>query len=179
MRRWRYRTRTPLAAIFAVALGLTVVLGMGSPAGAEPVTGDCGFLPGDIYAHEFECFRYGEFYTTPIPLPNGRPGDLIRSEPMRLVYEPSGELGGWMARGTRIMHLSNDSRGKPNAVTGTYLEPDRPWPGTGPRPLIAYAPGTQGQGDQCAPSRAFPQGIHFSVSDCCCRTSTAALWSGS
>ena len=27
--------------------------------------------------------------------------------------------------------------------------------GTSPRPLIAYAPGTQGQGDRCAPSRAF------------------------
>ena len=31
----------------------------------------------------------------------------------------------------------------------------------GPRPLIVYGPGTQGQGDQCAPSRQFNQGIHW------------------
>nr|WP_245839797.1 lipase family protein [Mycobacterium aquaticum] len=115
-----------------------------------------------MYAKEFQCNRYGEFYTPPDPLPAGNPGDLIRSEPMRIVYEPSGQLGSWVATATRIMYLSNDSRGKPTAVTGTYFEPDRPWPGAGPRPLIAFAPGTQGQGDQCAPSRVFGQSIHFS-----------------
>ena len=41
------------------------------------------------------------------------------------------------------------------AVTGTYFEPYNDWPGQGPRPLIVYGPGTQGQGDQCAPSRQF------------------------
>jgi len=116
----------------------------------------------DIYAKEFQCNRYGEFYTPSDPLPAGNPGDLIRSEPMRIVYEPSGLLGSWVATATRIMYLSTDSRGKPTAVTGTYFEPDRPWPGAGPRPLIAFAPGTQGQGDQCAPSRVFGQSIHFS-----------------
>ena len=40
--------------------------------------------------------------------------------------------------------------------------PYNDWPGTGPRPLIVYGPGTQGQGDQCAPSRQFNQGIHWS-----------------
>jgi hypothetical protein len=33
--------------------------------------------------------------------------------------------------------------------------------GGGPRPLTVYGPGTQGQGDQCAPSRQFNQGIHW------------------
>lgn len=155
--RWhRFRARRLPAAILAVALVLA------NPAVADPVTGNCGFPPGDIYAHEFGCFRYGEFYTGPATVPPGVPGDLIRSEPMRLVYEPSGELGGWVAKGTRIMYRSNDSQGHPNLVTGTYFEPDEPWQGSGPRPLIAYAPGTQGQGDQCAPSRMFGQGIHFS-----------------
>lgn len=131
-------------------------------AAAEPVTGNCGYEPGDIYAHEFQCNRYAEFYTAPDPLPVGVPGQLVRAEPMRLVYEPSGQLGGWVATATRIMYLSKDSRGNPNVVTGTYFEPDNPWQGAGPRPLIAYAPGTQGQGDQCAPSRMFEQSIHFS-----------------
>lgn len=106
--------------------------------------------------------RYAEFYTQPQPLPEGEPGDLIRFEPSRLVLEPSGQLGGYIATGTRIMYHSRDTRDRPIAVTGTYFEPDNPWPGEGPRPLIAFAAGTYGQGDQCAPSRLFNQGIHYS-----------------
>ena len=44
----------------------------------------------DPYFNEDE---YTEFYTPPDPLPPGAPGDLIRTEPSRLVLEPSGELG--------------------------------------------------------------------------------------
>lgn len=106
--------------------------------------------------------EYIAFYTPPDPLPDGQPGDVLRSEPSRLVLEPSGQLGAIFANATRIMYRSNDSRGQPMAVTGTYFEPWNPWPGQGPRPLIVYGPGTQGQGDQCAPSRQFNQGIHFS-----------------
>jgi len=106
--------------------------------------------------------EYTAFYTPPDPLPDGQPGDLVRTEPSRLVLEPSGQLGAIMATGTRIMYRSTDARGRPNAVTGTYFEPYNDWPGNGPRPLIVYGPGTQGQGDQCAPSRQFNQGIHWS-----------------
>ena len=113
----------------------------------------------DPYYNENE---YVAFYTPPDPLPAGRPGDLIRTEPSRLVLEPSGQLGAVMADGTRIMYRSTDSRGNPTAVTGTYFEPFNDWPGAGARPLIVYGPGTQGQGDQCAPSRQFNQGIHWS-----------------
>jgi Secretory lipase len=106
--------------------------------------------------------QYQEFYTPPQSLPPGLPGELIRTEPSRLVLEPSGELGTYVATGTRIMYRSTDARGHPVAVTGTYFEPDNPWPGSGSRPLISYAVTTHGQGDQCAPSRLFNQGIHFS-----------------
>lgn len=106
--------------------------------------------------------QYAAFYLPPDPLPPGEPGDLIRSEPSRLVLEPSGQLGAIMATGTRIMYRSTNSRGAPIAVTGTYFEPYNDWPGKGPRPLISYAVGTQGQGNQCAPSRMFNQGIHYS-----------------
>jgi hypothetical protein len=104
--------------------------------------------------------QYEDFYTPPDPLPPGQHGDPIRTEPSRLVLEPSGQLGAFQATGTRIMYRSNGAG--ETAVTGTYFEPDNPWPGRGPRPLIAYAPGTQGQGHQCAPSRVFNQGIHYS-----------------
>ncbi len=67
--------------------------------------------------------EYQAFYTPPAPLPPGQPGDLIRTEPSRLVLEPSGQLGAIMATGTRIMYRSIDARGNPMAVTGTYFEP--------------------------------------------------------
>jgi hypothetical protein len=106
--------------------------------------------------------KYLEFYTPPDPLPPGAPGDLIRTEPSHIVLEPSGQLGEFVATGTRIMYRSTDAQGQPVAVTGTYLEPDNPWPGSGPRPLISFATGPYGLGEQCAPSRLFDQGIHFS-----------------
>ncbi|OBK77688.1 triacylglycerol lipase [Mycobacterium sp. 1274761.0] len=127
---------------------------MAPPVFADDPTNDAH----DPYFNEDE---YQEFYTPPDPLPPGAPGDLIRTEPSRLVLEPSGQLGMIMADATRIMYRSTDVHGNPMAVTGTYFEPYNDWPGGGPRPLIVYGPGTQGQGDQCAPSRQFNQGIHW------------------
>lgn len=106
--------------------------------------------------------RYEAFYTPPEPLPAGRPGDLIRTEPLRLVLEPSGQLGAFVGTGTRIMYRGTDAQARPVAVTGAYIEPDVPWTGKGSRPLIAYATGPYGVGEQCAPSRLLDQGIHFS-----------------
>jgi triacylglycerol lipase len=57
--------------------------------------------------------QYAEFYTPPDPLPPGQPGDLIRTEPSRLVLEPSGELGRSVATGARIKYRNTDTRGNP------------------------------------------------------------------
>lgn len=137
-----------------LALLLIGSLGIAPPVSADDPTNDAH----DPYFNEDE---YQEFYTPPDPLPPGAPGDLIRAEPSRLVLEPSGQLGMIMADATRIMYRSTDVHGNPMAVTGTYFEPYNEWPGGGPRPLLVYGPGTQGQGDQCAPSRQFNQGIHW------------------
>ncbi|MFT3881766.1 MAG: alpha/beta fold hydrolase [Gemmatales bacterium] len=64
-------------------------------------------------------------------------------------------------KATRIMYRSTDTHGRPTAVTGTYFEPTQDWKGPGQRPLITVAPGTQGQGDQCAPSKLFGQILHY------------------
>ncbi len=138
---------------WAAALAVVLLAVSGATAHA-----DDPYHPDDPIYNEDE---YAAFYTPPEPLPPGQPGDVIRSEPSQLVLEPSGQLGAIMATGTRVMYRSIDSRGNPMAVTGTYFEPFNDWPGAGPRPLIVYGPGTQGLGDQCAPSRMFNQGIHF------------------
>jgi hypothetical protein len=115
------------------------------------------------HADPYDESLYEQFYTPPQPLPPGEPGDLIRSEPARMVLEPSGQLGSFVGKGTRIMFRSTDAQGHPVARTGLYIEPDNPWPGNGPRPLLAYSTLLYGMGEQCAPSRMFSQGIHASL----------------
>ncbi len=103
-----------------------------------------------------------DFYLPPTPLPTSTPRQILRSENFSLALAIPGQEGQVPANATRIMYLSADTHGAPAAVTGTYLEPTLPWSGPGPRPLIAVAPGTQGQGDQCAPSKGFAELIHYS-----------------
>ncbi|HCT3317265.1 TPA: lipase, partial [Corynebacterium striatum] len=61
------------------------------------------------------------------------------------------------ARATTFTYGSTRSDGVATPVTGTVFEPQRPWTGKGERPTIVFAPGTRGQGDQCAPSRSGSQ----------------------
>ena len=91
------------------------------------------------------------FYTPPATLPAAN-GALVRSEPLPLALSLPGITGTLPGRATRLMYKSTDSNGGPVAVTGAYLEPSAAWTGGGARPLVAVAPGTMGQGDQCSAS---------------------------
>ncbi|MFC8448815.1 lipase family protein [Kitasatospora sp. NPDC057223] len=94
------------------------------------------------------------FYTPPAELPAAN-GTVIRQEPLPLGLSLPGLDGRPMpGTATRLMYRSTDSAGQPVAVTGAYIEPSAAWKGSGPRPLVALASGTMGQGDQCAPSFA-------------------------
>lgn len=103
------------------------------------------------------------FYQPPAELPDGA-GTFIKSEPFPLAGAippiPGAEhlsdgAGALSTDAQRIMYTSVGSRGQQIAVTGTYLQPRAPWTGPGERPLVVVAPGTQGQGDHCAPSKTF------------------------
>lgn len=98
-------------------------------------------------------YASADFYTPPSPLPRGRDGDLIRTQPAPLAWSVPWSPRRLPATATRIMYRSEDTHGSPVAVTGTYFDPALPWHGPGPRPLVSLAPATQGQGAQCAPSR--------------------------
>ncbi|MFH8704336.1 lipase family protein [Streptomyces rubrogriseus] len=93
------------------------------------------------------------FYTPPSELP-GADGTLIRHEPLPLALSLPGIDGPLPGRATRLMYKSTDANGEAVAVTGAYIEPAAKLRGDGPRPLVAVAPGTMGQGDQCAASMA-------------------------
>ncbi|MEU4877855.1 alpha/beta fold hydrolase [Streptomyces sp. NPDC021608] len=91
------------------------------------------------------------FYNPPADLP-AADGALVRSAPLPLALSLPGIGGPLPGTATRLMYKSTDSAGRPMAVTGAYIEPTARWTGRGPRPLVAVAPGTLGQGDQCAAS---------------------------
>jgi pimeloyl-ACP methyl ester carboxylesterase len=91
------------------------------------------------------------FYNPPASLP-AADGALVRSEPLTLALSLPGVDGPLPGTATRLMYKSTDSAGRPMAVTGAYIEPSVRWTGRGARPLVVVAPGTMGQGDQCAAS---------------------------
>ncbi|WP_255951269.1 lipase family protein [Streptomyces odontomachi] len=91
------------------------------------------------------------FYTPPDTLPAAN-GALVRTEALPLALSLPALPGPLPGRATRLMYRTTDSNGRPAAVTGAYIEPAAAWRGGGPRPLVALAPGTMGQGDQCAAS---------------------------
>ncbi|HEX9515550.1 MAG TPA: lipase family protein [Streptosporangiaceae bacterium] len=90
------------------------------------------------------------FYVPPNPLPPGQHGDIIWCRP---VASPTPGANAW-----QILYLSTTVSGARTAVSGTVLVPTAPYPGT--RPVTAYASGTQGWGDQCAPSREMASGSY-------------------
>lgn len=101
------------------------------------------------------------FYDPPSDLPAGL-GTIVRSEPMNLASNI--KIGNIpisvSANATRLLYTSRDELDKPVAVSGAYLEPTKKWTGSGPRPLVAFAAGTQGQGDACAPSKSLEKLIN-------------------
>lgn len=99
-----------------------------------------------------------DFYLPPDPLPEGRPGDIIRAEPVDAYLVPGVRL---RAKAWRVLYRSTGAVGEPTAVSGTVLVPGgRPKP----RALIGYAIGTHGIGDAAAPSRLLSRGLEWEAS---------------
>jgi len=85
------------------------------------------------------------FYATPDPMPT-KPGHIVRIEPLDL---PDGALKG--GTGSRMLYVSERPDGTPAVSGGMIFVPDNVQPGA---PVVAWAHGTVGLGDACAPSRA-------------------------
>ncbi len=85
------------------------------------------------------------FYSTPVPLPAGAPGQLIRSEEFYEYQLPEG------VSAVRILYHSRSANGEDVAASGVVLTPDEQPPGGG-WPVIAWAHGFTGTARSCAPS---------------------------
>lgn len=83
------------------------------------------------------------FYTLPDPIPAGKPGELVRSEPL---YSTARGTQAW-----RILYHSTDHEGKSILVSGTVITPTSPAPAQG-RTVVAWGHPTTGTAQRCAPS---------------------------
>lgn len=99
------------------------------------------------------------FYEAPAVLPS-RNGDVIRSEQLAFLLDPL-DATSLVRNARRVLYRSTDRTGTAIAVSGTVLLPKSRWVGLGSRPVVGYAPGTQGMADRCAPSRQFSEGIEY------------------
>ena len=86
-----------------------------------------------------------EFYQASEQVIPGRPGTLIRQEPMR-----GAPLG---AKAYRVLYRSTGLKGEPIAVSGVVIVPQGSAPAGG-RPIVAWAHPTTGIVPRCAPSLA-------------------------
>jgi dipeptidyl aminopeptidase/acylaminoacyl peptidase len=82
------------------------------------------------------------FYAVPEPLP-AKAGTLIKSEKVA--------VDGLHGAAYRVMYVSESVDGKPVAVTGTIMVPNKAAPADG-YPTVTWAHGTDGMADVCAPS---------------------------
>lgn len=122
-----------------VAAGFLATFGFATPASAEPARAEA--VPGTVTSVRDTAMP------APAPLIDGS-------------YAP----GQPIAASARVMSfVSADQHDRPVTVGGIVLVPDAPWLHDGPRPTVVVAPGTVGQGDQCAPSATFgrPGGGHI------------------
>ena len=85
------------------------------------------------------------FYDAPVPLPPGKAGEMLRSEPATNLPLPDGVTA------VRILYRGQSPAGTPVPVSGIVLIPagKPPTPGW---PIIAWAHGTTGVERVCAPS---------------------------
>ncbi|WIY07378.1 lipase family protein [Amycolatopsis mongoliensis] len=89
------------------------------------------------------------------PVAHADPGVLVSARATTVFVGPlPAPVKAW-----HLLYRSTSATGAPNEVSGTLLVPSAPWPRGGPRPLVTYAVGTHGLGDQCAPSTLLAHGV--------------------
>lgn len=92
----------------------------------------------------------GSFYDIPTPPTGDVPGQLLYYQEQTGDASQLPNTTDW-----QVAYVSTDAQGNPDIVTGTVIVPTAAWTGSGPRPIVDYAVGTQGLGPQCAPSIQF------------------------
>ena len=127
-----------VVSVVGVSLLLSELAGNPKFAQAQAATPAKGFRPPAT-------LPLTSFYDTPHLLPPGKPGELIRSEPIDQYNLPL-ELSA-----LRILYHSGTANGEDVAVSAVVMVPDGK-PPAGGWPVIAWAHEFRGAARQCAPS---------------------------
>jgi pimeloyl-ACP methyl ester carboxylesterase len=143
----RRRLSLSAMAVLPVALIAAACTSTGSGGGGGSTSGNpYGFAPAAQSNGP-----NGSFYQIPLTPPAGTvAGQLLYYEPQPGDVSQLPNTTDW-----QVAYASTDAQGNPDVVTGTVIVPTAAWTGTGPRPIVDYAVGTQGLGPSCAPSRQF------------------------
>lgn len=157
-RRPRRVTAAAVAVLVAGALSTcSSDSGGAAPTSSTAIGADRTSTSGPPAVEETEPERFAgsvaDFYAVPDPLPRGRPGDLVRVQPVS-------DDGTTVV--VRVMYHSRDVRDHDRAVTGTIAYPTGPAPDGG-WPVVSWAHGTTGLSSACAPSRSGGPGPTFGV----------------
>jgi pimeloyl-ACP methyl ester carboxylesterase len=127
-----------LLAAFVAASGCT--LGR-----QEPPAGRTDSVPGELPDGVSTGPEGAGFYQAPQAPDDAKPGDLIWARPL-----PSPEG----SEGYAVLHWTTTVDGRLVPVASVIFQPAGPSL-TGPRPIMAWAHGTFGLGDRCAPSQGY------------------------
>ncbi len=132
------QSRAPLAALFAaIALPAAVQA-------AAPAVGPTDQL----------------FLSAPA-LGAGNKGDLLRQRAASVnLGADAPAVQAW-----NVLYRSTDALGAANVVSGTVIVPSAAWTGSGPRPVLAYAVGTHGLAQGCAPSLQMARGSDYEAAN--------------
>jgi hypothetical protein len=123
----------------SVFVGLVASFVLAASAFAAPVIGPAGQT----------------FYSPPSPLPAGSHGSLIWYRPA-VVSVASIPVSAWT-----VLYESQSVAGVADAVTGTVIVPTAAWTGSGARPVVDIAVGTQGLSQKSAPSVQLVAGTEY------------------
>jgi pimeloyl-ACP methyl ester carboxylesterase len=126
----------------AAAVLLVVLVAAGCSPGDDDSTGAASTAP----TTALQAPAGDAFYQPPNPLPPGTPGDVIWAS---TVTAPEG------TRAWRILYRSTTVKGDPIAVSALLFAPATRGDTSTPTPILAYAHGTTGLADRCAPSRTY------------------------
>jgi hypothetical protein len=95
------------------------------------------------------------FYDVPSPLRKAAPGTVLRTRPAAVPL-----AGALPFTATTVLYHSRTVSGKDQIVSGTLFTPTLSSPAAAGT-LLTLAPGTQGLGPQCAPSKQFVAGTEY------------------
>jgi alpha-beta hydrolase superfamily lysophospholipase len=125
----------------AVLLVLLAGAGCNRPKPASPES-SAGSTP-QAFRASITAHAPDAFYDPPSDEPR-KPGELLRSEPLKDVILPAG------VRGWRILYATSVNDNTPATAVATVFAPTDP--PAGPRPVIAWEHGTTGLLQKCMPS---------------------------